>query len=106
VITARVRPAVEDGQLLLNLDRVGMGRLVMPGEPMERLVGLLGDAGSGTALHEPAVQEVLDLLSGKRPIDAALELADGRRVELLEIDLEGDALDLRLRTVSARSADG
>jgi hypothetical protein len=105
VITARVQPTIEGGTLRLNLDRVGMGRLAMPGEPMERLAELLGDAGSGSALDEPAVREVLDLLSGQQPIDSTMELSDGRRVEMLGIELAGDALDLRLRTLPAKGAE-
>jgi hypothetical protein len=105
VITARVQPTIEGGKLRLNLDRVGMGRLAMPGEPMERLAELLGDAGSGSALDEPAVREVLDLLSGQRPIDSTMELSDGRRVEMLGIELAGDAMDLRLRTLPTKRGE-
>jgi hypothetical protein len=101
VVTARVTPEIVGDRLHIRLDRVGLGRVAMPGEPAERLVKLVEEISPNTVLSDAATKRVFDILSGREPLDAIVELSDGRRVELVGFRIENGIVDVTSRTLPA-----
>ncbi len=104
VVSARLRPRVQDGQLRLTLVHTGLGRMRRPGEPREQLPALLERLQADLAEDSDAAW-LLEVLLGDRAIVPAMNLADGRRVEVDRLRLRRGTLDLRAVTVAARDVD-
>ena len=98
-VVVRVVPTIHDDSLRLRLDGVGLGRIPVPGEPMEALLDLLGHAAPIGLLDDPAVAKTIDLLAGRRPLDPTVTLTDGRRVRLLDLRYAAGQLELTCRTL-------
>ncbi len=98
-VVVRVVPTIHGDGLRLRLDGVGVGRIPLPGEPVEALLRLLSHAAGAGLLDDPAVEETLHLLAGRRSIDPTVTLTDGRRVRLLDLRYAAGRLDLTCRTL-------
>ncbi len=92
-VVVRLVPELIDERLLLHLDRVSLGRLPLPGEPLKALSKVLGDAASLTDRGP-----LLDALTAGAPIDPVWELSDGRRVRLVGLHYAAGRLELTCRT--------
>jgi hypothetical protein len=103
VLVGRLVPAIENGALTLRLRTLGVGRLVLPGDPVEALARLL-DEGDLPRDERAGLRDVLDLLAGRRSVEPILELSDGRRVEVLDIHCHTGAVDLTSRTLKPIAA--
>lgn len=104
MLVARLAPEITEGGLRLRLDRVAIGRLSLPGEPVQalarRLQGVLPDVMDGAeAAH------LLDVLAGRESLPAELELGDGRRVELVGLKLGQGWIEFTARTRPAKRKD-
>lgn len=99
VVTARLTPEVVGERLHIRLDRVGLGRVAMPGEPAEKLLELVEEISPNTVLSDAASRRVFDILTGREPLDAIVELSDGRRVELVGFRIEDGIVDVTSRTL-------
>jgi hypothetical protein len=97
-IVARLIPELVDEQLLVRLDRVTLGRLPLPGEPLQAISEVLGDVGA-LAAGGP----LLDALAAGTPIDPVWELGDGRHVRLLDVHYAAGHLELTCRTLQPGS---
>ncbi len=98
-VVVRVVPTIHDDGLRLRLNAVGLGRIPVPGEPVEALLDLLGHAAPVGLLEDPAVAKTLHLLGGRQPLDPTVTLPDGRRVHLLGLRYAAGRLDLTCRTL-------
>ena len=98
VIVARVAPVLDDAGLTLRLETLQLGRLSLPGDPMEALLGLLEEHGLS---EDDAITpgRLVSLLTGTEPLEPVLELGDGRRVELTELSCRAGVIDLKGRTL-------
>ncbi len=92
-IVARLVPQLVDEQLVVRLDGVTLGRLPLPGEPLQALGEVLGDAG---ALSDAG--PILEALMAGTPIDPVWQLSDGRRVRLVGLHYAAGRLELTCRT--------
>ena len=99
VVVMRVVPEVREGELWARMDRVGLGRVSVAGSPAEALAGLIEEAGSEGAMGEEVMEELLKMVSGERGVEWSVELADDRRVELVDVVLSEGAIDVTNRTV-------
>ncbi len=97
-IVARLVPQLVDEQLVLRLDGVSLGRLPLPGEPLQALGEVLGDAG---ALSDAG--PILEALMAGTPIDPVWQLSDGRRVRLVGLHYAAGRLELTCRTLQPGS---
>ncbi|MDY7108203.1 MAG: hypothetical protein SYC29_06155 [Planctomycetota bacterium] len=103
VLVSRLAPRIVDGQLRLNLEKAGVGRLGVSGEPAEKLIGAFERIAPGGAVGDETIRRFLDLLAGEEGIPSMLELSDGRRVELIELTLGEEMLEITSRTRPAES---
>jgi hypothetical protein len=101
VVTARLSPRLDDGRLFLQLDRLWLGRIGLPGEPLTRLAEFLEEHG-GEEISALQIGDLLDVLAGRTPIDPIMSLADDRQVELMQIRLGPGRVDLTCRTLPPR----
>jgi len=99
VLIARLAPEIVGGQLHLNLEQAGIGRLSLPGEPAERLMSAIEQVAPGGALDDEAVRRLLGVLSGEEGISSLVDLSDGRRVELLDLTLGDGMIEITSRTL-------
>lgn len=96
VVVTRLAPRVENGAVTFDLDRVGVGRLRVPGSTgaLADVVESLASAGMVDAAFQDELNRLLvDALNGP-----TFELADGRTVEILDVTLEEGTMDLTSRT--------
>jgi hypothetical protein len=99
VVTTRVDPRVSQGRLRLELDRVGLGRVALPGAATDRLMELLDDvAVDGKFLGDSGLGAILQ---GEGSLASGLSLSDGRVVELLNVHCVDGAIDLTSLTRAA-----
>lgn len=97
-LVARFKPAMSGDRLQLHVDRLALGRVGLPGEPLANLLQWLEKIAPQT-LQSQQVQPVIELLAQRKPIDPQIELSDGRRVKLLELRLGDGWLDVSAVTL-------
>jgi len=101
IVVTRIRPRFENGELYASVDQFSLGRLNVPGEPVQRIAELVDRYAADIAREEPAAQLLLRMLRGDERIDPVLDLADSRRVRLTDVQLDFGSLVLTARTLSA-----
>ena len=101
VLVTRLAPRIVDGQIRLEVSRVGMGRVTLPGEPARALADLLEELAPGQDLGGGGARNLLGVLSGNHAVEARMGLADGRLVELLHVQLGDGTIELTNRTLPA-----
>lgn len=99
-IAARIRPQLIDGRLKLEIDRVALGRVVLPGEPLANLLRTLQGAVPSIA-EDQKVRSALEILAGQRMVDPVTRLADHRKLRLLNLQLGDGWVDLTAQTLDA-----
>ena len=99
-VVAHLKLSIVDGELALTLDGMSVGRLWIPGSSAGAVVDRLADAGAGGFLDDPGVNALIGLLEGGRRIDPTLTLDDGRRVRVLDVRCNRDALLLNAETLA------
>jgi hypothetical protein len=95
VVVARVQPAIDQRGLTLRLESLRLGRLSVPGDPLEHLAGLLEQVDSASRAE---LAELVDVLAGRTPLRPLIQLSDGRHVEIMAIDCQEGSIDLTSRT--------
>jgi hypothetical protein len=99
-VVAHLKPSIVDGELALTLDGMSVGRLWIPGSSVGAVVDRLADTDAGRFLDDPGVNALIGLLEGGRRIDPTLTLHDGRRVRVLDVRWNRDALLLQAQTIA------
>lgn len=97
-VEVRLLVAIEDGRIRLGLDGAALGRIPVPGEPLDFIRPYAVEA---IAEHVDAadLDRVAGLLSGRDSVEAVVELSDGRRVRLVALRHGEGVLDLTCRTL-------
>ncbi len=103
-VQVRLAPRIENGRLRLGLDRAALGRIPVPGDPLETIAPFLGRA-LPEVVDGAEAERVVAVLAGQDTIEAALTLADGRRVRLMSFQAGDGTLDLTCRTESPGAPD-
>lgn len=96
-LVASVVPTIEDDQMRLVLERVAIGRVAVPGAPLDGLLEVLGRAGT-IDRSDPGLNRLLDVLAGRQAIDPMFHLADDRRVRVLGLRCQSGMIDVTCRT--------
>jgi hypothetical protein len=96
-VVARVHPDLVDDKLHITVDRVAVGKIALPGEPLSNLLTLIQPALPPD--WEAPVTELAEALAEGQMIDPVIELADGRRVRLLAIRLDDGVLEFTAETI-------
>jgi hypothetical protein len=99
-VVAHLKPSIVAGELALTLDGMSVGRLWIPGSSVGAVVDRLADTDAGRFLDDPGVKALIGLLEGGRRIDPTLTLDDGRRVRVLDVRCNRDALLLNAETLA------
>lgn len=105
IVVMRIKPQFVDGNLLANVNRFSVGRLNLPGAPMERVVAMIDRYLESDAGDDPAAQLLMRMFRGEEQIDPVLELADRRRVRLMNIELDEGSLVMTARTLPAKQQE-
>ncbi len=103
-VEVRLRPAFVDGQLHLRLERAALGRIPMPGEPLEYVATVLGEAGPNLGLDLDTLERLVEVLGGRTGVEPAFRLGDGRTVRVVGLRCHLGAIELTCQTV-AREPD-
>lgn len=101
IIVTRMMPRFEGGELLVTVNRFSLGRLNIPGKPVERIAALIDEYASSAEMDDPVALLFLRMLRGDEHIDPVLDLADSRRVRLTNIELEHGSVILTAKTLAA-----
>ncbi|MCH7545000.1 MAG: hypothetical protein IID30_01180 [Planctomycetes bacterium] len=101
IIVTRMMPRFEGGELLVTVNRFSLGRLNIPGKPVERIAGLIDEYASSAEIDDPVAFLFLRMLRGDEHIDPVLDLADSRRVRLTNLELENGSVILTAKTLAA-----
>ena len=83
---ARIVTAFDTDGVRLHIDRLWHGRLRVPGDPIAIMNEMLGEYADPAFLDDPETRRWLAILAGADPIDPVIELTDGRRVRITNID--------------------
>lgn len=108
VVVTRVDPRIEGGHIHLEMDRVGVGRVAVPGAPATKMMEILDRLAPGGVIDGAVGEQIVGLFqSGDGAGDGAarFDLADGRRVELLGLALTEGAMDITSRTLVAEGQE-
>ena len=103
VIGLQVLPSIveEDGRLKLELTKASLGRAPLPAPRM--ILDLIRERFKDE-IDDQALDVIAGIVFGDETLDPQLELTDGRLVELINIELEEDALVLTCRTLRESDA--
>ncbi len=96
-------PVLLDGELSLTLGRVGIGAIGLPGVSAGAITATL-DSLDDAADHDHMTRAALALLRGEA-VAAQFDLGDGRRVELIDLELRRGEIVVQLRTLSGARVD-
>ncbi|NNF44824.1 MAG: hypothetical protein HKO59_02285 [Phycisphaerales bacterium] len=99
VLVTRLTPRFERGRLLLDIDKVGLGRLNLPGAVATKTLDLIEQIAPGGVIDPAATHGLLGVLGGNGTVDASIALPDGRRVQLIDMLARDGAVDLTSRTL-------
>lgn len=100
IIVTRMMPRFEGGELLVTVNRFSLGRLNIPGKPVERIAGLIDKYASSAEMDDPVAFLFLRMLRGDEHIDPVLDLADSRCVRLTNLELEHGSVILTAKTLA------
>jgi hypothetical protein len=102
VLAASLRPSFDDqGALWVSVESISVGRLPIPsGWVVDRAGDFWPEVLPARLLEDPTALRILDALAGRAPLDPepALDLGDGRRVRLLNLQPEKGRLRITCRT--------
>ncbi|MGI9015253.1 MAG: hypothetical protein ACR2GY_13545 [Phycisphaerales bacterium] len=96
ILSARLHADIQEDGVHVSMDRARIGRAPVPAISM--ILDLVRERFSDQ-LNDAALQAITRVLLEGQPLDATLELADGRCVQLLDVELEEDAIVFTARTV-------
>lgn len=99
VVVTRIAPRLVDGAIRLDVERVGVGRVALPGEAAGRVLDIIDRIAPGSVIDEDMAQRLVAVLTDGDGFGPAIELGDGRRVELVDVVLTDGAIALTNRTV-------
>ncbi len=112
VVVTRLDPRISDGRIHLEMERVGVGRVTVPGAPATKVMEIIERLAPGGVIDAPVAQQLLGLFreddaaaAGDGDGAARFDLSDGRRVELLAITLSEGAMDVTSRTLVAEARE-
>ena len=107
---ARLQPRIVNGELQLDPQSLGLGRVGVPVGSMEQLLDAakslgIGQAGQMSALlgrEQELVARIIQELSGGGPggNGASVELSDGRLIELLDLSFQNGRSVMTNRTLA------
>lgn len=91
-MAARILTAFAEDGVRLRVERLWHGRLPIPGDPISIIRKTLAEHGGARFLQDPQTRRWLGILEGAEPVDPLIRLTDGRRIRLLGIEREADAI--------------
>jgi hypothetical protein len=103
-LVARVQPTLESTGLRLNLDRVALGRIALPGEPLANLLRIVEPMLPASFDFDRA-RALMNVLDGTTLVEPEINLADGRRVRLMALRIDEGVLEFTAQTLNESSGD-
>jgi hypothetical protein len=103
-VVARIHPTLEPGGLRLNLDRVAVGRIALPGEPLANLLRIVEPMFPASFDFDRA-RTLMAMLDGTTLVEPEMNLADGRRVRLMALRIDEGVLEFTAQTLNESSDD-
>ena len=100
IVVARFVPNMIDGMLRLQIDMVALGRLALPGAPVNVILDSIRDTVPDTFLDQPEVQAAIKRLFGGESIEPELRLVDDRVVRVVAVKCGEATLELSCVTRS------
>ena len=98
-LVARLEPSIDRGMLKIGIDRLAVGRIELPGEPVANLLQELS-AAAPEVIADSRLADITDALSHRRTIDPIFELSDGRRVRLIGLRIAEQQIEFTAETLA------
>jgi len=99
LLVSRLAPQIIDGRMRVEVNRVGVGRVAVPGAPAVSIMELIDRVVPAGAAEGDLMRQLADMLTGRDQMDTLVSLTDGRRVELLDMAFRDGVLELTNRTL-------
>jgi hypothetical protein len=99
------RLTITDEKLHVTLERAAIGRIPVPGEPLDYVASVLGEAGPNLGVDLDSLQRVIDVLAGRRGVSPVFRLGDGRRVIVRDVRCGDGTLTLVCATAGPDPPD-
>lgn len=99
-VVVRIVPAVNEDGLTLRADRIGAGRLLLPGEPAAHISAVIDRLPSERVFGEQVVAFLKELTTDGHQLSSAIDLADDRHVQIVDLRLGEGLIDVTLQTRS------
>lgn len=102
VVTRFVPRVAAEGALVLDVGRVGVGRVGLPGAAAEAILAIVDRIAPGGAMRGDLSARLLNAMTdGGDAGGGAIRLSDGRVVELVRVEARVGAIELTGRTRAA-----
>ena len=103
VVVARLSPRVNEsgGGIAIDLERIGAGRLLLPGDQAQRVREVVSDLREDESITAEIEQYITQLAEGGEALASEIELADDRTLRLQNIVCDEGYIDLTFRTLPA-----
>lgn len=99
VVVARILPRVTEEGVAIDLQRIGAGRLLLPGDPAERVREVVEDLRNDENITSEIETFLTQMAEGGEALAREIELADDRRLRLMDLQLDEGFIDLTFRTL-------
>lgn len=100
VLVARAVPRVVGDRLAVQVDRVGIGRVLLPAKGVETLIARVTEMLPDDLDVDAVIEVVERLLGDGESISSEIELADGRRIEVTAVRCADGAIEFENRTLA------
>lgn len=102
VLVVHGRMFYDGGALCIAVEQIDLGRLPLPGRTVARALNRLEEIAP-ELLRSEDVNQIVEIIEDGACMDPGLTLADGRRVQLLDVQSEDGSVVLTCRTAARPS---
>lgn len=106
IVVARLSPRVTEGGIAIDLERIGAGRLMLPGDPTERVRAVVEDLRKNEQISADLEEYLLKFAEGGDDLIREIKLVDDRRLRLLNVVCNDGSVDLTFRTIPGEKKRG
>lgn len=103
-VVARLLPVVSDDGISFQLQRIGAGRLLLPGDPIVLINEQLLELEADDVIDDGVAHFIRDLAASEQLIARDIELADDRVLRIIDVRLRDSSIDIEFLTLQPDGA--